>query len=67
MWNKKLLLNIASARHFIGVIYKTRHLKYDTNYKQYENRSYTFILSEFLDQTWSFIRHVRHGKHFTEG
>jgi hypothetical protein len=22
-------------------MYKTRHLKYDTNYKQYENRSYT--------------------------
>jgi hypothetical protein len=25
---------------------KTRHLKYDTNYKQYENRSY--LLSEFF-------------------
>jgi hypothetical protein len=36
-----------------SIIYKTRHLKYDTNYKQYENRSY--ILSECLDQTWSFI------------
>jgi hypothetical protein len=35
------------------VIYKTRHLKYDTNNKQYENRSY--ILSEFSDQTCSFI------------
>jgi hypothetical protein len=40
------------------VIYKTRHLKYDTNYKQYESRSY--ILSEFSDPTWSFIRHGKH-------
>jgi hypothetical protein len=41
--------------HKYIIIYKKRHLKYDTNYKQYENRSY--ILSEFSYQTWSFIRH----------
>jgi hypothetical protein len=35
----------------IQVIYKTRHLKYDTNYRQYENRSY--VLSEFSDKVWS--------------
>jgi hypothetical protein len=48
---------LANYMTAFSVIYKTRHLKYDTNYKQYENRSY--ILSEFLDQTWSFIRQGR--------
>jgi hypothetical protein len=52
-------LKYAAHLHMIQVlIYKTRHLKYDTNYKQYENKSY--ILSKFSDQTWSFIRHGKH-------
>jgi hypothetical protein len=43
----------------VVIIWGMKFIQYLWNSWQYENRSY--ILSEFSDQTWSFIRHGKLG------